>query len=73
MTYGTFVIRGTMAKGYWIEDRDTFNNWGVNNAPNGSNFKTRDEAMQFAMACHNFKIGRGALLDDFIRRYEALA
>jgi len=71
MKYGTFITRGSMAKGYWIEDTCTFNDWGVKNAPDGSNFKTRAEAFEFAKACHNFKIGQGSALDRIIRTYEA--
>ncbi len=55
---GTFAIRGNAKIGYFIEDHDAFNDWGVKNAPDGSNFKTRDAAEAFAQRCHDFKIGR---------------
>lgn len=55
---GTFVIRGSMSKGYWIEDRCTFNNWGVKRAEDGQNFKTRSDACDYASRCHDFKVGR---------------
>ncbi len=58
MKVGTFVIRGNKQIGYFIEDSCTFNDWGVKNAPDGSNFKTRDEAADFAQRCHDFKTGR---------------
>lgn len=57
-TIGTFSIRGNIKKGYWIEDMDAFNNWGVKNSPDGSNFKTRQAACDFAQRCHDFKVGR---------------
>ena len=57
MKVGTFVICGSMAKGYWIEDTDPFNNWGVKTAPDGSNFETRAQASEFALRCHKFKTG----------------
>jgi hypothetical protein len=73
MKFGTFVVRGSMAKGYWLEDRDTFNDWGIKTAPDGSNFKTRAEAFEFAKLCHNFKIGRdGGALSRYINGYSGL-
>lgn len=54
---GTFAIRGSMKTGYFIVDLDNFNNWGVRRNSEDENFKTRQEAADYAKRCHEFKIG----------------
>jgi hypothetical protein len=60
---GTFKICGNRSLGYWLQDTDNFNDWGVLGDPEApdklsNNFKTRDAAERYGWRCHEFKIGR---------------
>ena len=68
MMIGTFTIRGNQRIGYFIEDCDSFNDWGVRNGPDGSNFASREEAEAYAQRCHNFKTGRTMTLQSYPHR-----
>lgn len=55
---GTFSICGSMTKGYYVVDRDMFNNWGRMPQESEMRFKTRQEATEHARNCHDFKTGK---------------